>query len=78
MAGTHDALRAELEEAVRHLASFERPSASDGERRDRGWSPSACASHGCAARVEQERAHGGLLVADGACCATLAALAGRG
>ena len=60
MAVTADAaaLRAELEDVVRHLASFERPSASDGERRAAEWIALRLAEHGCEARVEQERAHG--------------------
>jgi hypothetical protein len=58
MAVTADALRAELEGVVRHLASFERPSASDGERRAAEWIAQRLSEHGCEARVEQERAHG--------------------
>jgi hypothetical protein len=60
MAVTADAaaLRAELEGVVRHLASFERPSASDGERRAAEWIAQHLGEHGCDARVEQERAHG--------------------
>jgi hypothetical protein len=51
-------LRAELEEAVRHLASFERPSASEGERRAAEWIAARLREHGCDARVERERVHG--------------------
>jgi len=60
MAVTADAaaLRAELEDVVGHLASFERPSASDGERRAAEWIAWRLSEHGCDARVEQERAHG--------------------
>ena len=59
MAVTADAaMRAELEDVVRHLASFERPSASDGERRAAEWIARRLGEHGCDARVEQERAHG--------------------
>ena len=58
MAVTADALRDELEGVVRALASFERPSASDGERRAAEWIARRLSGHGCAARVEQERAHG--------------------
>jgi hypothetical protein len=58
MAVTADELRAELEGVVRHLASFERPSASDGERRAAEWIAQRLGEHGCEARVEQERAHG--------------------
>jgi peptidase M28-like protein len=75
MAGTPDALRAELEEAVRHLASFDRPSASDGERRAAKWIAERLREHGCAARVEQERAHGGYWWPMGLMC-TLAAAGG--
>ncbi|MGZ8632316.1 MAG: M28 family peptidase, partial [Solirubrobacteraceae bacterium] len=52
------ALRAELEDVVRELASFERPSASAGERRAAEWIARRLSEHGCAARVELERAHG--------------------
>jgi Peptidase family M28 len=60
MAVTTDAaaLRAELEGVVGHLATFERPSASDGERRAAEWIARRLGEHGCDARVEQERAHG--------------------
>jgi peptidase M28-like protein len=58
VAVTADELRAELEGVVRHLASFERPSASDGERRAAEWIAQRLSEHGCVARVEQERAHG--------------------
>jgi hypothetical protein len=51
-------LRAELDEAVRHLASFERPSASEGERRAAEWIAARLREHGCEARVERELAHG--------------------
>jgi hypothetical protein len=73
--------RALLEEVVRELASYERPSASDGERRAAEWLATRLRSAGCReARVEEERAHGGywwplgLLNAG----AALAALVGRG
>jgi hypothetical protein len=59
MAATADAaLRAELEAVVRHLASFERGSASEGERRAAEWIARRLEEHGCDARIEQERAHG--------------------
>jgi hypothetical protein len=45
-------------EAVRHLAAFERPSASDGERRAAEWIAQRLRGHGAEARVEEERAHG--------------------
>ncbi len=75
MAVTADALRAELEGVVRALASFERPSASDGERRAAEWIARRLSDHGCAARVEQERAHGTYWWPMGLLCA-LAAGAG--
>ena len=81
MAVTADAaaLRAELEDVVRHLASFERPSASDGERRAAEWIALRLAEHGCEARVEQERAHGTYWWPMGLLCglAGTAALTGR-
>ena len=71
--------RALIERVVRELASYERPSASQGERRAAGWIARELRAAGCRdARVEEERAHGGywwpigLLNAAGA----LAALAG--
>jgi acetylornithine deacetylase/succinyl-diaminopimelate desuccinylase-like protein len=79
MAVTTDALRAELEEAVRHLASFDRPSASNGERRAAEWIAGRLRELGCAARVEQERAHGTYWWPMGVLCALAAAgaLSGR-
>ena len=54
--------RAELDaiarESISFLTSFGRPSASEGERRAADWIASRLRSEGCAARVEQERAHG--------------------
>ena len=49
---------AELESAVRHLASFERASASDGERRAAQWIAGRMRELGADARVEEEPAHG--------------------
>lgn len=49
----------EWRDAVRHLAAFERPSASDGERRAAEWIAERLRAHGAQARVEEERAHGG-------------------
>ncbi len=46
-------------DAVRHLAAFERPSASEGERRAAEWIAERLRAHGAEARVEEERAHGG-------------------
>jgi hypothetical protein len=49
-----------LERVVRELASYERPSASEGERRAAEWLVVELDAAGCrAARVEEERAHGG-------------------
>ena len=47
-----------MDRAIRHLASFERPSASDGERRAAEWIASALSDLGASAVVEEERAHG--------------------
>jgi peptidase M28-like protein len=81
MAATADAaaLRAELEDVVRHLASFERPSASEGERRAAEWIARRLSERGCDARVEQERAHGTYWWPMGLLCALAgaAALTGR-
>ena len=49
----------ELERIVRHLASWERPSASEGERRAAEWIAGELRSLGLAAQVEDEPAHGG-------------------
>jgi len=71
-----------LESVVRRLAEIERPSASDGEREAAEWIAAQLAERGCAARVEQERAHGsywwplGLLTA-GAGLAGIGALRGH-
>ncbi len=52
--------RALLERVVRELASYERPSASEGERRAAEWLAGEFREAGCrAVRVEEERAHGG-------------------
>jgi len=74
-----DALRAELEDAVRHLSSFERPSASDGERRAAQWIAQRLREHGCTARIEEERAHGTYWWPMGVLCglAAAGALTGR-
>ncbi len=64
---------------VRELAGFERPSASEGERRAAEWIASRMAQFGHRATVEVERAHGGywwpLGLLNGA--ASLAGLAAR-
>jgi Peptidase family M28 len=51
--------RAELESAVRELASYVRPSASEGERRAAEFVAASLRESGCRAEVEEERAHGG-------------------
>ena len=52
--------RALLERVVRELAAFERPSASEGERRAAEWLAAELREAGCRdVRVDQERAHGG-------------------
>ena len=52
--------RALLERVVRELASYERPSASEGERRAAEWLAGEFREAGCReVRVEEERAHGG-------------------
>jgi hypothetical protein len=72
--------RALIERVVRELASYERPSASEGERRAAEWLAGEFRAAGCrGVRVEEERAHGGYwwplgLLNFGS---ALAALAGR-
>jgi hypothetical protein len=65
----------ELEAAVRHLASFERASASEGEHRAAEWIAERLGALGADARVEAERAHGTYWWPLGLLCA-LAAVAG--
>jgi acetylornithine deacetylase/succinyl-diaminopimelate desuccinylase-like protein len=49
-----------IERVIRELASYERPSASDGERRAAEWLAGELRGAGCRdVRVEEERAHGG-------------------
>jgi acetylornithine deacetylase/succinyl-diaminopimelate desuccinylase-like protein len=49
-----------IERVVRELASYERPSASEGERRAAEWLADELRGAGCReVRVEEERAHGG-------------------
>jgi len=69
-----------IERVVRELASYERASASEGERRAAEWIAAELREAGCReVRVEEERAHGGywwpLGIANAA--ALLAALRGR-
>lgn len=45
--------------AIHELAGFERPSASDGERRAAGWIAGRLRELGYAPQIEQEDAHGG-------------------
>jgi Peptidase family M28 len=53
-------MRPVIERVVRELASYERPSASDGERRAAEWVAGELRAAGCRqVRVEEERAHGG-------------------
>jgi hypothetical protein len=53
-------MREVLERVIRELATFERPSASAGERRAADWIAGELRSAGCRdVRVEEERAHGG-------------------
>jgi hypothetical protein len=52
--------RSLIERVVRELASYERPSASEGERRAARWLAHELRGAGCRdVRVEEERAHGG-------------------
>lgn len=68
-----------LRGTVEHLASFERGSATEGERRAAEWIAAALRDEGCEATVDEEPAHGtywwplGLMTA----AAGLAALSGR-
>ncbi len=72
-------MRDEARRTIEHLTSWERPSASDGERRAAVWIADRLSSHGFPVEVEEERAHGtywwpmGLL----SLFAGLAGLAGR-
>lgn len=47
------------QDAIHELASFERPSASPGERRAAEWIADRLRTLGCRVEIEQERAHGG-------------------
>jgi hypothetical protein len=72
--------RALIERVVRELASYERPSASEGERRAANWLAGEFRAAGCrGVRVEEERAHGGYWWPLGLLNlgSALAALAGR-
>jgi Peptidase family M28 len=48
----------DIDETIRHLASFPRPSASEGERRAAEWIAQRLRTFGWDARIEHERAHG--------------------
>jgi acetylornithine deacetylase/succinyl-diaminopimelate desuccinylase-like protein len=56
---SHSWLEEELRTVVEELASYERPSASQGERRAAEWIAERLRAHGHEATVEVERAHGG-------------------
>jgi len=72
-----------LRATVEHLASFDRPSASPGERAAAEWIAARLREEGLAARVETERAHGtywvplGLLSLAGGLAGLAAARGGR-
>jgi hypothetical protein len=51
--------RTHLRQAIAHLASIDRPSASPGEHEAAQWIAAQLAEFGCSVRVEEERAHGG-------------------
>jgi hypothetical protein len=57
--GGKDANQAAWQAAIHELAAFERPSASEGERRAAEWIADRLRALGWPARVEQETAHGG-------------------
>lgn len=67
---------AELDDVVRTLAGWPRPSASEGERRAAEWIAERLRRHGLPAAVEEERAHGSYWWPLGLLCA-LTALGGR-
>lgn len=51
--------RRHLRDAIAHLATIDRASASAGEREAAQWIAARLSELGCSARVEEERAHGG-------------------
>jgi hypothetical protein len=75
---------ARLRATVEHLASIERPSASDGERRAAEWIRDRFNGSHADARIEEERAHGtywvplGLMTAAAGIAGLAAARGGRG
>jgi hypothetical protein len=70
---------ARLRATVEHLASFERPSASEGERRAAEWIRGELQALGVPARIEEEPAVGSMAIPLGVLSAAgvLAALGGR-
>jgi hypothetical protein len=70
---------ARLHATVEHLASFDRPSASEGERQAAEWIRGELEALGVAARVEEERAVGSMAIPLGLLSAAgvLAAIGGR-
>jgi Peptidase family M28 len=68
-----------LRATVEHLASFDRPSASEGERRAAEWIRGELQAHGVDARIEEEPAVGSMSLPLGLLSAVgvLAALGGR-
>src|SRR4051794_41956019 len=53
---------ARLRATVEHLASFDRPSASDGERRAAEWIRGELEALGVSARIEEEPAVGSMAI----------------
>jgi len=51
--------RTHLRQAIAHLATIDRPSASPGEHEAAQWIAAQLAEFGCSVRIEEERAHGG-------------------
>jgi hypothetical protein len=81
--GTKSDNRSGWRELIYELAAFDRPSASDGEKRAAELIAARLRELGCDARVEQERAHGGYwwpiaLANSIAAAGALVALRGRG
>src|SRR5439155_102687 len=68
---------ARLRATVEHLAAFDRPSASEGERRAAEWIGGELEAHGVPAVIEEEPAVGSMAVPVGLLSA-LGALAGLG
>ena len=68
-----------IEDAVRHLAAIDRPSASPGEHEAAAWIAQRLREEGLDAVVEEDPAHGGYWWPLGVACfgAGLAGLSGR-